>query len=223
MFHRAQIMTGMAMLGLVFAGGRAIAQHSHGGGHQMMGYGDEESKTGHSRRMAMVHGGQVTMTPHHHFEVLFTDKQARVYVYDAEQEPINDPKEVKADMTLMTKGGESETMHLQYVGPDPENGRTQGYFHADHEMASIEDGEMKGMFRMMGLEKDSIEFRTPVTMGRLMSYACPMKDSPPAEDPGRCPRCGMQMTTVQHGEHMSKAMDKDSDHGHGKTAKDHQH
>lgn len=208
------VMTAIAMLSLALASGAALAQHSHDKDHQMMG-GQEEPENGHSHKMAMVHGGQVTMTPHHHFEVLFADSLARVYVYDGKQVPVDDPKNVKASMTLVVKGGEPETMDLQYIAPDPDKGRTQGYFYLHDRMADMKGHDMKAIVRLVGLEEDPIEFRTPVTMGEAVSYVCPMRDSDPAEDPGSCPKCGMQMKADGHEKH------KDSGHEHGETEEAH--
>lgn len=224
MLHRISVVTGIAALSLLVGGGQALAQHAHDAGDKA-GATHEESEMGHSHEMAMLHGGEVTMTPHHHFEAVFTDEQARVYVYDGKQEPVADPKNAKATMTLMSKDGKPETMELHYMAPDPEKGRTQGYFYADHAMAA--SGEMKAMMKMMGLEKDPIEFRTTVKLGHLMSYMCPMKDSAAAEDPGKCPKCGMQMMPMESGEHMGghmgEAMGADSGDEHGDADGDHHH
>lgn len=215
MSHRISITSGIAALGLVFAGGQATAQCTHGAGHPMTDANQEGSQTGHSHQMAMVHGGQVTMTPHHHFEVLFGDKQTRVYVYDDTQAPISDLEGVKGSMTLATKGGDSETVELHYLAPDPQKGQTQGYFYADHEMGAMPAAGMKATIKMTGLEQDPIEFRTPVTLSETLSYQCPMMDSAPAEDPGPCPKCGMQMTMMGHGGHMDHGMSEGSGRMHG--------
>lgn len=222
MSYRMSVASGIWALILLFASGQALAQHAHDGSHQM-GSGHAESEAGHSHEMAVVHGGQVIMTPQHHFEVLFTDDQSRVYVYDGKQNPITNPKDVTATMTLMMKDGKSETMNLDYTAPDPEKGRTQGYFYVDRDMTGVKDGEMKAVIKMAGLQKDPIEFRTAVTMGHLVSYACPMGDSDPAEDPGKCPGCGMQMKMTEHGEHMGEAMGEHMEHGHGDTEGSHDH
>lgn len=219
MSYRMLIISGVVALGLLFAGGRAVAQHSHGGSDSQMSSDHDESEIGHSHEMAMIHGGQVTMTSHHHFEVLFTGKQMRVYVYDADQKPIADPKDVKASMTLMTNDKKSEHMDLHYVAPDPEKGRIQGHFYADRNMTGMKEGDMKAMFKMMGLEEDPIEFRTPVKIGSLVTYGCPMKDSAPAENPGMCPKCGMRMTKMENGRPMGNHMD----HGHDGSGDGHGH
>jgi len=220
MSHRISVVAGIAAFSLLVAGGQALAQHSHDEGKQGSA-GHESSEPGHSHEMARLHGGEVTMTPHHHFEVVFTDGQARVYVYDGKQEPVAAPKNVTATMTLMAKAGKSETMELHYMAPDPKAGRTQGYFYADHEMAGGE--ETKAMVKMTGLEKDPVEFRTAVKIGHLMSYVCPMKDSAAAEDPGKCPKCGMEMMPMKSGEHMGEATGADPGHEHGDTDGDHHH
>jgi hypothetical protein len=45
-------------------------------------------------------------------------------------------------------------------------------------------------------------------------YACPMNDSPPAEDPMKCPKCGMQMVPQEAQEGDTGGMQGHEDHGH---------
>ncbi len=63
----------------------------------------EETAMGHSHEMAELHGGSVTMTPTHHFELLCTPKEARLYVYDGKQIPIPSLDGMKASMILAGK------------------------------------------------------------------------------------------------------------------------
>ncbi|MCA9756543.1 MAG: hypothetical protein KDA27_12130 [Candidatus Eisenbacteria bacterium] len=208
MLHRTSLIAGAAALGLLLSSGPLLAQHAHG--HDQA-EGTNETMAGHSHHMAMRHGGEVTMTPQHHFEVLFTDDGPCLYLYGADQQPILDPKSVKAQVTLMDKDGKSQMMDLHYRGPDSSKGRTQGYFYADHDMSHMNVENMKAMFRVMGLQKDPIEFRTPIEVGDEAMYVCPMGDSPPAEDPGRCPKCGMELKKADSGHHMDS---DEHEHGH---------
>lgn len=210
-------ITRMVALSLVFSGGGAFAQS--GGGHQTMKSGINEAETGHSHEMAAIHGGSVTMTPQHHFELLFTDDEARVYLYNSQQTPITDPKAAKTSMTLIRKDGQPEAMELSYVAPDPELGRTQGYFFAHRDMSGTKEGEMKATVKIVGLGKDPIEFRTPVLMGHRVSYACSMNDFGPVEDPGKCPKCGMMLTKVETEMPKGGA----GDHEHGEEGTEHHH
>lgn len=187
---RMSIVSAIGALLLALPATQALAQHH-----------PDESEAGHSHEKAMIHGGDVTMTPHHHFETLFTGSQERLYVYDHDQNPVNDPKDAMVTMTLMTKDGKSDPVKLTYHAPDADKGCTQGYFEADKKM-DIEDGAMKAMFTVKGLQDEPIEFRTAVTQHEQMMYACPMGDSSPMQDPGKCPKCGMQMKPMGHGDQM---------------------
>jgi hypothetical protein len=215
MSYRIWTASGVAALSLLFAGGLALAQYTHNESHEIMSPSHHESEAGHSHEMSMIHGGEVTMTPHHHFEVLFTDKQARVYCYDDQQKPIDDLKDMTATMTWMMKDGTSMgPMNLRYMAPDPAKGRTQGYFYADRDTSKVKDGDAKAMFRMMGLEKDPIEFRTAVMTGEPASYVCTSGKGGPYEDPCNCPDGTMAVRMMgsggpMMGEHMGGHM-----HGH---------
>jgi len=202
---RMSLAAGVAAMSLIAVSGpsRAESQQTKQSG---------QTTAGHSYEMAMIHGGQVSMTEQHHFEVLFTDTQARVYVYDANQKPIIDPKDVKVTMTLTGKDGKAEAKDLKYKGPAPDKGRTHGYFYLDRDMSTVKDGDMIATVKVMDLEENPIEIRTPVTRVQLTTYACPMNDSGVSEDPGKCPKCGMQMTKVGQGEPMKMMDSKSSGH-----------
>jgi len=220
MHSRSSIITAVGVLITVFSFGQALAQHSHGEHKDHMA---TEMEQGHSHEMAMVHGGHVVMTPKHHFEVVFTSNEACVYLYDGKQMPMMDPKDIQVTMSLVTKEGKSEPIRLDYQAPDADQGRTQGYFRVLRPM-DMKEGAAKAMFRVVGLLDEPIEFRTAVTLGERMVYACPMGDSDPAEDPGKCPKCGMQMKMMSHGESMEKHMGEHMDHeahGHGDSSNGH--
>ncbi|MEZ4650207.1 MAG: heavy metal-binding domain-containing protein [Candidatus Eisenbacteria bacterium] len=217
MLHRRLLVAGAAALTLLLSSAPLLAQQARG--HDQATSTDE-STAGHSHHMAMRHGGEVTMTPHHHFETLFTDDGPRLYLYGADQQPILDPKAVAVQITLTDNHDTSHTMDLRYRGPDSAKGRTQGYFYADHDMNPKSAENMKAIFRVMGLEKDPIEFSTPIDIGDESMYVCPMGDTSPTEDPGRCPKCGMEMKREDSGNHMGS-----NEHGHmeGMMGDDHDH
>ena len=124
MGNRASLaLAGIAAIGQLAVSGPAFAEPPE----QMRE--SAGSMAGKSYEMAMIHGGQVSMTQHHHCELVFTDSQARVYVYDANQKPITDPNHVKVTMALTGKDGKMETRDLKYMGPHPGQGRTHGFFY----------------------------------------------------------------------------------------------
>jgi len=118
----------------------------------------------------------------------------------------------------MREGGSLSPISMKYMPPDPEKGRTQGCFEWDHGMSGVKDGEMKALFRMTGLEKQPVEFSMPVTTRQAVSYVCPMNDSPEAEDPGTCPKCGMKRVLAKgeaaEGMPMHHGMTGGEHHGH---------
>lgn len=189
----------------------AIAQHEHGmskdkeSHHDMSGEMHGDEPMGHSHDMSMIHGGHVTMTKSHHFEVLHTEDAMRVYMYGADQKPILDPAKAEVLITLKRKDKDDVALKASYVPPDQEKGRLQGYFAADYDFGSVEDGSMKALVRVDGLDDKPIEFRTPVVLGKAVSYACPMAcQETTYADPMPCPKCGMQMTPVETPMHMDE-------------------
>jgi len=176
----------------------------------------DEMQAGHSHEMSEVHGGHVTMTPMNHFEVLFTPEEARVYLYDHEQKPLAIPTGVSVFMTLQTKAGESSKLKLLPVEPNLKEGRVQGYFTVEHDFGSLKEGSTKALIQVAGLAEKPIEFKTDVSLSEPAVYACPMHDSPPAMDPMKCPKCGMQMmrqsSEEDEGHEHSHHMDHDGNH-----------
>jgi len=153
----------------------------------------EESAAGHSHGMSEIHGGRVTMTPTHHFEVLFAPTEARVYCYDKVQQSIEPSDDVTVGMVLESRTGDDVPLTMKYVQPDPEKGHTLGYFSAAYDFSAVEENAMKAVLRIAGLTEKPIEFKTNVTVSEPASYACPMNDSAPVAEPMACPKCGMKM------------------------------
>jgi hypothetical protein len=205
--------TSIAAAGAMLAGAALFTAapafaHQDGDGkkdmdHQHMNQ-KSESMEGHSHEMAEIHGGEVTMTPHHHFEALFLTDGVRLYAYDENQKPIMDLKGVKGKLTLQSKDGKSQSVKLDLLPPDEKAGRTQPCLAASHDFADMKPGMMKATFEVQGVTKDPIEFKTPVTISPETLYTCSMHPDVRAEDPGECPECGMKLTP----------METESGHGH---------
>jgi len=96
-------------------------------------HGKHGEKAGHSHAKAEGHGGAVTMTKAHHFEVVYTEKGVHIYVYDSSQNAV-DPKGSSGEVTFKfkAKGKPSATVALKYVG---------GAEHGDHDDDHGEKGE----------------------------------------------------------------------------------
>lgn len=200
------MLAGMAL----FTAQPVLAHGDEQGGAKTMNQKDmhHEAMEGHSHEMAEIHGGEVTMTPHHHFEALFTSDGMRLYVYDENQKPIAGFKDAKASVVLQTKNGKTKSVTLDYLPPDEKAGRTQPCFAAPYDFSTMKPGTMKAKFDVEGLAKEPIEFKTPVTMMHETSYTCSMHPEVQAEDPGQCPKCGMDL--------IPKEADTESDHGNMK-------
>lgn len=160
----------------------------------------DEGAEGHSHESAELHGGAVVMTPKHHFEVVFTPEEVRVYLYDGKQKSINELEDVKVTLTLQEKDGDPTELALNYLGPDAETGRSQGYFATTHEFAEVEEGQMKATFMVSGEGEEPIKFKTAVRVSELVTYACPMHPEITGEDPIECSECGMTLTMQAHEE-----------------------
>lgn len=193
----AGLVSGLLVVGgLILAPTMAGARqggHMHNGADEMHG----EEGEGHSHEMAMIHGGHVIMTQQNHFEVLFSEEGLRVYVYDGQQAAIADPAKASGTATLSTKAGKPTTLELTYRGPDKDHGRTQGFLFAPYDFGEVEEGSMKATISLKGIGKDPVSFKIAVAPGEQAMYACPMNDSKPAEDPGSCPKCGMNMQMME--------------------------
>ena len=172
----------------------------------------DESAAGHSHEMSEIHGGRVTMTPNHHFEVLFTANEARVYLYNKAQKPIEPGEKVSATLILTSRDGGELALEMKRLRPDAEKGRASGYLAVAHDFSGVEENQMKAMVRAVGLTEEPIEFKTSVVVSEAASYACPMNCVAPAADPMACPKCGMRMVR-QEGKKEDKGHDHSS-HGH---------
>ena len=209
--NRSARPPGVAACALALAGfalgGPVIAGEGGHGAHD-----GKESAAGHSHERAEMHGGSVTMTPQHHFETVFTAAGARLWVYDATQAIVANPKGAKATLTLQPKQGEPVRLAMTYVGPDSSSGVAQGHFTAAHDLSAVAKGAMKAVFKVEGLAKEPLEFRTPVVVGEQTVYACPMHPDVTAADPVRCSKCGMALVK---GSPSGKKTDDDGDDDHG--------
>lgn len=72
----------------------------------------QESEAGHSHEKAERHGGTVTMTSAHHFEVVPMMHGIAVFAYDEHQSPVS-VKEVTGTATVMLRSGKSMKFDLK--------------------------------------------------------------------------------------------------------------
>ncbi len=190
------IAAGGMLSGLVlFLAQPALAQGDASGHGMKMNHENmhEKAEEGAAHAMAGIHGGEVTMTAGHHFETLFTAEGIRLYVYDQDQKPVDVLKDAKATVVLETKDGKTESVPLDPLSLDEKAGRTQPCFAAPYEFSKMKPETMRATFEVQGLAKKPIGFQTSVSLMRQTLYTCSMDSDVLAEDPGSCPKCGMDL------------------------------
>lgn len=117
---------------------------------------EEEEAAGHSHADARAHGGQVTMTKQHHFELVYEGETVNVYGYDKQQEPIS-LEGASGELRLKTRGGDSRTVALETHGANSDRVylRTQV-----SGLEDIESGDAKLTLSLTGVpgSENAIEF-----------------------------------------------------------------
>lgn len=207
--------TFVATLGLVVGIGGGFwlyaQDHDHGKGHD-----EEHEKAGHSHEASQVHGGDVTMTEKHHFEVVFDEGGIRVYPYGKKQEPLA-AKGITGKASLQKKGaGKPTEQELKYVAADPKKGIFRDHLAASFDLKGLEKGSAKVTLELASLpdpEEKTTSFT--VTFNGLsphVEYVCPMKcEGGRGLDPAKCPKCKMEMKREGGSEKKGHG---DHDHGH---------
>gem|GEM_PF-2439670 len=153
------------------------------------------------RPMQPPHGGQITATKHHYFEVVYTPSDTRVYIYNASQRGIN-ARFVKGEV-LMTvhSSGQSLRFPLEVVAQPAFSGDL-GYLAANVDVSQVRDGDMDLRFDLKKLLPEEPEasfeqvfFLTrppmPVTLAGLFAA-----DRQPVAQQGICP-----VTETRLGDH----------------------
>lgn len=136
--------------------------------------------SGAAPQAAEAHGGAVTMTGDHHFEVAFQRDKVQVWLYDANQTPL-DARGVAARVEVRFEGARSRravTTELMYVaGADGAPGHIEGPV----DMAQVPEGAAWAAFQLLklpGVERQ-VSFRDTFRLARLIEggakfiYACP--------------------------------------------------
>lgn len=162
-------------ISLLALGAVPAAAQGHGGG-------------GHSHASAEVHGGSVTMTKAHHFEVAFTRDSVRVYLYNAEQKPVSVEGVLgKVIVKFRQKGRKSIKVKFK---------AKSGYLEASMKLKGVPDGGGKASFEFANLPESgepTASFIETVKLARVIEFVCPMKCEAPKAEAGRCGKCGMAL------------------------------
>ncbi len=186
---------------LAIAGGLAAALAlgtapvQAGGGHAMNGGmrmgGNPPGSAAHA--LPMLHGGEAVMASGHHFEALFMPKGIRLYAYDPDGNPVPMTNSMRASVTLTGTDGKRVTVPMSYLGPDSAAGRSQACFAGSFDFGNLGPGAKPAEFLVEGMDKSPVTFPAPVTVMPEALYTCSMHPDYRAEDPGKCPLCGMNL------------------------------
>ena len=193
-------------------------KQTHEAEHAKGGHSNETK--GHSQAKAEQHGGLITMSTkkEFHFEVVFHRDSVRVYLYDGKQNPISakgvsgitsllfrepdhKPKSLNADLVYINPA-EQKKDEDDHGHKKEEKGRhEQDFLQAKINLAKVQTGSMKAVFALKNLpgkNEKNVTFLKTFKLGRLVEYACPMKDSKPTNHPGKCSKCGMKLERVTY-------------------------
>jgi len=146
------VVIGIVVVGAL-AGGVAFFLHGHEhgdndhGGHEHSR--GEAEKAGHSHANIQAHGGDVTMTQRHHFEVVFREASVRVYAYSQSQEPIA-AKGLSGTAKLVKKGSDKPTEATLNVATDSAEA-ARDFLEAPLDLKGIEPGAAKLTVDISGL------------------------------------------------------------------------
>ena len=144
------------------------------------------------RPMQPPHGGQITATKHHYFEVVYTPSDTRLYIYNASQRGIN-ARFIKGEVFLTVhSSGQSLRFPLEVVAQPAYSGDL-GYLAAKVDVSQVRDGDMAVRFDLKKLLPEEPEasfeqafFLTrppmPVTLAGLSAA-----DRQPVAQQGICP------------------------------------
>lgn len=208
-----KLMALLLAAGLAFGGASVLRAQDHDHDHDHGDHDHGGEKAGHSHEASAVHGGDVSMTEAHHFEVVFFENGVRVYPYGPKQELLA-AKGITGTAKLTKKGVEkSVEQKLTYVPADDKKGTHRDYLEAAFDWKGIEKGGAKITIDLAGLpgEKEPKASFTVTFNGVTpkVEYICPMKcEGGRALDPAKCPKCKMEMKKT------SSEGEKDDDHDH---------
>jgi len=193
-------------------------KQTHGAEHAKGGHSNETK--GHSQAKAEQHGGLITMSTkkEFHFEVVFQHDSVRVYLYDGKQNPISakgvsgktsllfrepdhKPKSLNANLVYINPAEQKKDEHGHGHKKEEKDRHEQDFVQAKINLAKVQTGNMKAVFALKNLpgkNEKNVTFLKTFKLGRLVEYACPMKDSKPTNHPGKCSKCGMKLERVTY-------------------------
>ncbi len=193
-------------------------KQAHEAGDAKGGHSNETK--GHSQAKAEQHGGLITMSTkkEFHFEVVFHRDSVRVYLYDGKQNPISakgvsgitsllfrepdhKPKSLNANLVYINPAEQKKDEHGHGHKKEEKDRHEQDFVQAKINLAKVQTGNMKAVFALKNLpgkDEKNVTFLKTFKLGRLVEYACPMKDSKPTNHPGKCSKCGMKLERVTY-------------------------
>ena len=95
------------------------------------------------------HGGQVSATKWHYFEVVYEPHETRVYVYSPSKRPMSPPR-ITGEVVMLVNGDERECRYpLQFTAAGATG--DAGYLAAAVDLSRVRDGDMQVTFEVANL------------------------------------------------------------------------
>ena len=138
----------------------------------------QEEQAGHSHARAKIHGGDVVMTRHHHFEVLPARSGLLIFVYDSQQTPLYDLTDITGNTILLLKSGEEiefdlTPVHLPGDGSGDRKGvHRHGMMNESHQPEMTPDEEHSQREMMQGEDPQPARRETDASSYLFGEYDC---------------------------------------------------
>lgn len=95
------------------------------------------------------HGGQVTVTRWHYFEVVYTPQEARIYIYSPSQKPIWGT-DVRGDVTMQVNGN---PQLFRFPVKEAKDAQGMVYLCVHADVSRVRDGDMQVTFDLTNLPR----------------------------------------------------------------------
>ncbi|MBI3268320.1 MAG: hypothetical protein HYZ53_04810 [Planctomycetes bacterium] len=145
---------------------------------------------------AEIHGGLVTATKEHVFEIAFHHDRIEVYLYDREQARAS-IQGAAGSVALVFRDKQRTGMHADLALVDT---HFRDWLSARMDLSRIEHGAARAFVRLAGLpgkEETNVVLEVPFQIARIAKYVC-AKDKVVADEPGYCPKCSSLLIRRRH-------------------------
>ncbi len=129
--------------------------------------------SGHEKKTAGPHGGEVSQSGSNWYEVVFKPKGINLYLYDAKGKPVS-AKGVRGSVVMMVKGNSKQYRYDLY--PDAAKNAAPNSLALPMDLSKMPEGAMSTKFSLFGLPKSG---RKPVVLSRTfwLSNSGPTKST----------------------------------------------